>query len=102
MPKRNWITLIVRWDVMDADGFIAMTEEMAQASRREPGTHLYDWYLDRATGQSVLLESYPLHEALMTHVEVPCSPTSRPDIAAWPAQLRSMCSAVREWSVGIC
>ncbi len=71
MHKRKWITLVVRWDVADADGFSAMAEEMAQASRREPGTHLYDWYIDSATGQGLLLESYPSHEALMSHVEGP-------------------------------
>ena len=52
MYERNRITLVVRWDVTDVDAFAAMAEEMAAASRREPGTHLYDWYLDDATGQA--------------------------------------------------
>jgi len=69
--KRSWITLIVRWDVTYADAFAAMADEMAEASRREPGTHVYDWYLDSATGQGLLLESYPSHEALMSYVEGP-------------------------------
>jgi quinol monooxygenase YgiN len=71
MSTRNWITVIVRWDVTDPQGFAAMAEEMATASRREPGTHLYDWYVDVVTGQGLLLESYPSHDALMAHVNGP-------------------------------
>lgn len=71
MTERHWMTVILRWDVSDPDGFRAMAEEMAAASREEPGTLIYDWYLDEATGQGVLYEAYPSFEALMAHVQGP-------------------------------
>jgi len=72
MRKRDWILVVLRWSVTDADRFEEMASEMAAAGREEAGTLVYDWYLDRSTMEGVLLEAYPSQEALMTHVQGPC------------------------------
>ncbi|MGA1747309.1 MAG: putative quinol monooxygenase [Ilumatobacteraceae bacterium] len=68
MAKRRWVTVIVKWEVRDRDGFVAMATEMAEASRAEPGTLIYDWYIDEATGTGGLLEMYASKEALDAHI----------------------------------
>lgn len=71
MTQRSWVTVIVKWEVRDRDGFVAMATEMAEASRAEPGTLVYDWYIDEATGTGGLLEMYTSAEALAAHVAGP-------------------------------
>jgi quinol monooxygenase YgiN len=71
MRERDWIWIVLRWTVTDADRFEEMASEMATASREEDGTLVYDWYLDRSTMEGVLMEAYPSQEALMAHVQGP-------------------------------
>lgn len=71
MTQRSWVTVIVKWEVRDRDGFVAMATEMAAASKAEPGTLIYDWYIDEATGIGGLLEMYTSPAALDEHVAGP-------------------------------
>ena len=71
MTQRSWVTVIVKWEVHDREGFIAMATEMAAASKAEPGTLMYDWYIDEATGTGGLLEMYESPAALDEHVAGP-------------------------------
>lgn len=71
MRKRDWIWIVLRWSVSDADRFEEMASEMAAASREEDGTLVYDWYLDRSKMEGVLMEAYPSEAALMAHVKGP-------------------------------
>ena len=41
---------------------------MVAVSRDEPGTVVYDWYLDELSGKASLYEAYSSFEALNTHV----------------------------------
>jgi quinol monooxygenase YgiN len=71
MRKRDWVWIVLRWSVSDADRFEEMADAMASASREEDGTLVYDWYLDRETMEGVLMEAYPSQEALLAHVQGP-------------------------------
>ncbi len=71
MRKRDWVWIVLRWSVSDADRFEEMASAMAEASRGEEGTLVYDWYLDREAMEGVLMEAYPSEEALMAHVQGP-------------------------------
>ena len=71
MAKRSWVTVIVKWEIRDRDGFVAMATEMAAASRAEPGTLIYDWYIDEATSTGGLLEMYESRQALDDHIAGP-------------------------------
>jgi quinol monooxygenase YgiN len=71
MRNRDWIWIVLRWSVSDADRFEEMASAMAEASRKEPGTLVYDWYLDREAMEGVLMEAYPSQGALMAHVQGP-------------------------------
>ena len=44
-----------------------MAENMVAVSRDEPGTVVYDWYLDEAANKGTLYEAYASPEALQAH-----------------------------------
>ena len=71
MTQRSWVTVLVKWEIRDRDGFVAMATGMAEASRAEPGTLMYDWYIDEATETGGLLEMYASKQALDEHVAGP-------------------------------
>jgi hypothetical protein len=44
-----------------------MTHAMVAVSRDEPGTVVYDWYLDEPANKGTLYEAYASREALQAH-----------------------------------
>lgn len=48
-----------------------MATEMAAASRAEPGTLMYDWYVNEDGTSGVLFEQYASQQALGDHVAGP-------------------------------
>ena len=48
-----------------------MATEMAAASRAEPGTLMYDWYVNEDGTSGVLFEQYASQKALGDHVAGP-------------------------------
>ena len=71
MAKRSWVTVIIFWSFEDRQRFEAMATEMAAASRAEPGTLMYDWYVNEDGTSGVLLEQYASQKALGDHVAGP-------------------------------
>lgn len=71
MREDEEIRFVIEIEVHDVEGFAARAEECAGLSRTEPGTLVYDWYLDRETGRARLYEAYESLEALDIHVRGP-------------------------------
>ena len=58
---------VIRFEVLDLDRFREMAAAMVAVSRDEPGTVVYDWYLDEAAKLGTLYEAYASSEALTAH-----------------------------------
>ena len=54
-------------EVSDIERFKVLVQRCVEISRGEPGTLIYDWYLDEATGQGRLYEAYASTEAVRAH-----------------------------------
>jgi quinol monooxygenase YgiN len=67
MRNGEWIRFVLKFEVLDADRFREMADAMVAVSREEPGTVVYDWYLDEAAGKGTLYEAYASSEALKAH-----------------------------------
>jgi quinol monooxygenase YgiN len=63
----EWVRFVIRFEVLDAARFREMADAMVAVSRDEPGTVVYDWYLDEAAGIATLYEAYASNEALGAH-----------------------------------
>jgi quinol monooxygenase YgiN len=63
----EWIRFVIRFEVLDTDRFCEMAEAMVAVSRDEPGTVVYDWYLDDAANTGTLYEAYASSDALKAH-----------------------------------
>jgi quinol monooxygenase YgiN len=63
----EWVRFVIRFEIVDLARFREMAEAMVAVSREEPGTVVYDWYLDEATNTGTLYEAYASSEALREH-----------------------------------
>jgi len=63
----EWVRFVIRFEIRDVDRFREMADAMVEVSREEPGTVVYDWYLDEQAGTGTLYEAYASHEALRSH-----------------------------------
>jgi quinol monooxygenase YgiN len=63
----EYVRFVIRFEVLDAARFREMAEQMVAISRDEPGTVVYDWYLDEGGTTGSLYEAYESKEALDTH-----------------------------------
>jgi quinol monooxygenase YgiN len=63
----EWVRFVIRFEVLDLARFREMAEAMVAVSRDEPGTAVYDWYLDEPARKGTLYEAYASHEALRAH-----------------------------------
>ena len=61
--------MIVDMEVIDADGFRALARQASEFCRAEPGTLVYEWYIDEEAGRARLHEAYESFEALDAHFE---------------------------------
>jgi quinol monooxygenase YgiN len=61
------VRFVIRFEVVDADRFREMATAMVAVSRDEPGTVVYDWYLDEDGKTGTLYEAYVSAEALQAH-----------------------------------
>ena len=69
MRQSEAIRFVIEIEVSDVDAFKALVQQAVAISREEPGTVVYDWYLDEATGKCRLYEAYETLEALRAHVK---------------------------------
>ncbi len=67
MREGEWIRFVIRFEVLDANRYREMTAAMVEVSRGEPGTLVYDWYLDEPQTTGVLYEAYASRDALDAH-----------------------------------
>ena len=63
----EWVRFVIRFEVLDVDRFREMADAMVAVSRDEPGTVVYDWYLDEAVNTGTLYEAYASRDALQAH-----------------------------------
>jgi quinol monooxygenase YgiN len=63
----EWVRFVIRFEIVDLDRFREMASAMVAVSRDEPGTLVYDWYVDEPANQGTLYEAYASREALQAH-----------------------------------
>ncbi len=71
MRDNESVRFVVDIVVKDVDAFRAAVERCVEISRTEPGTLVYDWYLDEATNRARLYEAYESLDALRAHIAGP-------------------------------
>lgn len=71
MRAHEGIRLVIEFDVTDRDRFVEMATAMVEISKDEPGTLVYDWYVDDERGRGVLYEAYESIEAVVRHTQGP-------------------------------
>ena len=63
----EWVRFVIRFDILDLARFREMATAMVAVSRNEPGTVVYDWYVDEPANTGTLYEAYASLEALQAH-----------------------------------
>jgi quinol monooxygenase YgiN len=63
----EWVRFVIRFELLDAARFREMAQAMVAVALDEPGTLVYDWYLDEQAKQGTLYEAYASPEALRAH-----------------------------------
>jgi quinol monooxygenase YgiN len=63
----EWVRFVIRFEVLDLARFREMATAMVAVSLDEPGTVVYDWYLDEPANTGTLYEAYASREALRAH-----------------------------------
>ncbi len=67
MRAGEWIRFVIKFEVRDLDRFREMAAAMVAVSLDEPGTVVYDWYLEESSRTGTLYEAYASSEALGVH-----------------------------------
>jgi len=65
------LRFVIDFDVIDTRAFRSAVAEAVAVSRDEPGTLLYDWYIDEAGAKARLYEAYESAAAIQAHAEGP-------------------------------
>jgi quinol monooxygenase YgiN len=71
MRTGEGMRLVIGFAVTDVARFEEMATAMVEASRAEPGTLVYDWYLDAGAGRACLYEAYESFDAIVAHSRGP-------------------------------
>ena len=67
MRDGEWVRFVIRFEVLDLNRFREMADAMVAVSLDEPGTVVYDWYVDEPAVEGTLYEAYASPEALKIH-----------------------------------
>ena len=67
MRDGEWVRFVIRFEIRDLDRFREMAVAMVAVSRNEPGTVVYDWYVDEPAMRGTLYEAYASSAALQAH-----------------------------------
>jgi quinol monooxygenase YgiN len=62
------VRFVCEFEVTDAVKFKELVDQCVAISRQEPGTLVYDWYLDQERGIARLYEAYKSVDAVRAHV----------------------------------
>lgn len=71
MRSNEEIRFVIDIEVRDVERFREIARRCVEVSRSEPGTLVYDWYLDEGEGRARLYEAYESLEALEAHTRGP-------------------------------
>jgi quinol monooxygenase YgiN len=71
MRSGEGVRFVLRIEVSDVERFKALVARCVAISRDEPGTLVYDWYLDEERGQARLYEAYESADAVKAHARGP-------------------------------
>jgi quinol monooxygenase YgiN len=69
--SREGVRFVIDIEVRDVERFKTIATRCVEVSRTEPGTLVYDWYVDEATGRGRLYEAYESLEAVRAHASGP-------------------------------
>lgn len=68
---REQIRFVIDIEVHDVARFKEVVRRCVEVSREEPGTLVYDWYLDEEGGRARLYEAYESADAVRAHATGP-------------------------------
>lgn len=71
MGEDEQIRIVIDIEVHDIERFKQAAQRCVEVSRQEPGTLVYDWYLDEERGVARLYEVYASVDALRAHTVGP-------------------------------
>ena len=71
MAGSSEIRFVFEIEVTDVDVFTAAVAECCAVSETEPGTLIYDWYLDTDSSTAHLYEAYSSVDAVIAHAAGP-------------------------------
>jgi quinol monooxygenase YgiN len=71
MDTSRQVRFVIEIEVTDIPGFVDAVNRCVEISRSEPGTLVYDWYLDEATGAARLYEAYDSIDSVLVHAAGP-------------------------------
>ena len=71
MRHNDEVRFVLTISVHDVEAFTAAVEECVAISREEPGTLLYEWYLDAERATAKLYEAYRDVDAVLAHAAGP-------------------------------
>ena len=71
MSKQVMLNVSLTLNDGKADAFQAIARDMVEASRKEPGTLGYEWYISSDGKRCQLIETYVDAEALLAHFAGP-------------------------------
>ncbi len=80
MSSDSTVRFVIQLHVHDVPGFKTAVGRCVRISRDEPGTLIYDWYLNEETGEARLYEAYDSLDALDDHVHGPVFGDVGPDL----------------------
>ena len=69
MRSSDELRFVIDFEVTDLDTFRKAVADAVEVSRGEPGTLLYDWYIDEEAGHARLYEAYESADAIQVHAE---------------------------------
>lgn len=67
MRSSQELRFVIEIELRDLARFKELVRECVEISRGEPGTLVYDWYIDDEGGSARLYEAYESAEALAVH-----------------------------------
>jgi quinol monooxygenase YgiN len=67
MRSGEGVRFVLDIDVSEVERFKALVAQCVAISRDEPGTLVYDWYLEEKTGEGRLYEAYESVDAVKAH-----------------------------------
>lgn len=82
MAEDHGVRFVISITVHDVPGFTEAVKRCAEISAGEPGTLIYDWYLDAEAGTARLYEAYDSVASVLAHASGPVFTEVGPELIA--------------------